>query len=635
MEHYLHIVFRRIKLLPIFIIILFNYNLFAEGTKELMPTSGSFGNLEIYDMKRPFAAYYNTDPYNRLYFHISSTSETVYFGFRHIEKTGINNSKTRFRIKNPAGTIVYASTNIPTKPGNGYIESYTQAVAGPIISGVPAAGYSPFAFTPATTGDFYIEFNTDTTQGTYHLDYFDLTVVSSSGAKLPGRLWSYNWDISTRSFDNGFDAKMYVLSDDGYVTEVNFNGILAYGFTIACNNTGPGNTPGGNNENRKSVAGNHTRPQYKIFLNNPDIIAYPSGELPFIVDNLMLADTPFYKEPVIFTVNINQPGIVQLIIDIDGNPGYQPGTEDVVIVENVNAGLDTIIWDEKDGFGNYVLGNVTVTATSSFACGTTHLPLYDPETHKNGYIVTRIRPSTGQCQLYWDDSNFEGGTVNIDGSLSTGHSWAYFFGDVRTMNTWWLGYELDILNSFSFMMRNRDVLPVEFIKFNATYNENRVDVSWETASETNNDYFSVEKSVDGLSYISIGNVDGAGNSNMLKAYQYADNNPLQGVSYYRIKQTDFNGDFAYSPIRVVNVSNKQNIISIAPNPVLRGESIQIKGLNSLEYTVSFYHISGKKIEEIIVKGEDFISIDNLFYSGFYYVVISSLDETFKYKLLVQ
>ncbi|HQI46160.1 MAG TPA: T9SS type A sorting domain-containing protein [Bacteroidales bacterium] len=635
MEHYLHIVFRRIKLLPIFIIILFNYNLFAEGTKELMPTSGSFGNLEIYDMKRPFAAYYNTDPYNRLYFHISSTSETVYFGFRHIVKTGINNSKTRFRIKNPAGTIVYASTSIPTSAGKGYIENYTQAVAGPKISGVPANGYSPFSYTPTTTGDFYIEFNTDTTQGTYHLDYFDLTVVSSSGAKLPGRLWSYNWDISTRSFDNGFDAKMYVLSDDGYVTEVNFNGILAYGFTIACNNTGPGNTPGGNNENRKSVAGNHTRPQYKIFLNNPDENAYPSGELPFIVDNLMLADTPFYKEPVIFTVNINQPGIVQLIIDIDGNPGYQPGTEDVVIVENVNAGLDTIIWDEKDGFGNYVLGNVTVTATSSFACGTTHLPLYDPETHENGYIVTRIRPSTGQCQLYWDDSNFEGGTVNIDGSLSTGHSWAYFFGDVRTMNTWWLGYELAILNSFDFMLRNRDVLPVEFIKFNATYNENRVDVSWETASETNNDYFSVEKSVDGLSFISIGNVDGAGNSNMPETYQYADNNPLQGVSYYRIKQTDFNGDFAYSPIRVVNVTNKTNNISIAPNPVLRGESIQIKGLNSLEYTVSFYHISGKKVEEIIVKGEDFIPIDNLFYSGFYYVVVSSLDETFKYKLLVQ
>ena len=520
-------------------------NVIAEGTKQLMPTSSSYGNLQIYDMKRPFAAYYNTDPNNRLYFHISSTTEKVYFGFKHKSQSGINNSTSQFRIKDPSGNIVYASTNIPTS-GNGYISSYSKAVAGPMINGSPSGGYSPLSLTPATTGDYYMEFQTDTSQGTYHIDYFDLTVVNSSNTPILGRLWSYCWDLSTRSFDNGFTGNMYVLTDDGFVSQVNFNGIEPYGFTVACNSTGPGNSPNGNNENRKSIAGNHTRPQFKVFLNNPDINCYPSGVLPVVVQNLNVVGSPVYGEPVLFTVNISQPGVVQIILDINGVDGYQPNTNDLILVEAVHAGLDSIIWNGKDGFGNYVTGNTKVLVTSSFASGTTHLPLYDPETHPNGYIVNRIRPSSGQCDLFWDDSNFSDGTVNIDGSLTTGHSWAYNFGNERTMNTWWNGYQLDVLNDFDFNINF--ALPVEIINFNATSDNDHIDLTWSTASENNNDYFTIEKSNDGINFESLANIDGAGNSNTLINYSYIDKNPFEGLNYYRLKQTDFNGNFIYSNV---------------------------------------------------------------------------------------
>ena len=129
--------------------------------------------------------------------------------------------------------------------------------------------------------------------------------------------------MSTLSYAAGYYGNMYVLTDDGYVSQVNFNGFEPYGFTISCNSTGPGNLPGGNNENRKSIAVDSTRPQYKIFLNNPDINAYPSGTIPSVIQNLTVVGTPTYGQPVLFTVNVSQAGIVQIELDINGIPGYQ------------------------------------------------------------------------------------------------------------------------------------------------------------------------------------------------------------------------------------------------------------------------------------------------------------------------
>ena len=612
-------------------------NVNAEGTKELMPTSSNFGNLQVYDMKRPFAAYYNTDPNHRLYFHISNIGEKAYFGFRHIVQTGINNSTTQFRIKDSSGNVVYVSTNIPTtSTSTGYIGSYAAAVAGPKIGGIPVNGYKPFSFTPVTTGDFYMEFNTDTSKGTYHIDYFDLTVVNSSNQPIPGRLWSYAWDISTRSFSNGFNASMYIYTDDAFVSKINFNGIEAFGFVIACNSTGPGDLEGGNNENRISIEGNSTRPQFKIFLNDPDINAYPSGIIPAVIQNLTLIGTPVYGQPVLFTVNISQPGIVQIVLDINDSIGYQPNSEDVILVEPVHAGIDTIIWDEKDGFGNYVSGNTNVLLSSSFASGTTHLPLYDPETHPNGYIVNRIRPATGLCDLYWDDSNFSGGTVNIDGSIKTGHSWPYFFGDVRTMNTWWNGYTLPILNSFGFSIGN--TLPIDLLEFTATVKDKQIELEWATASETNCQYFVVEREkASDKSYEEVLKTNGSGNSNNILRYVAYDYSPILGPAFYRLKQIDFDGKFTYSDPVYVNFNFDKLSYAIYPNPVNsnNAEISIVQAENSITEIV-VYNEKGQEVysrsycsKDNCVLKLNFDSIEN----GIYILHVKSGDKEFKTKII--
>ena len=90
-------------------------------------------------------------------------------------------------------------------------------------------------------------------------------------------------------------------------------------------------------------------------------------------------------------------------------------------------------------------------------------------------------------------------------------------------------------------------LPIELINFTANCNGNQV-LSWSTASELNNDYFTVERSDDGISFRDIGQVNGAGTSSQQHNYSFIDPQPVSGIVYYRLKQTDFNGQTSVSKI---------------------------------------------------------------------------------------
>ncbi len=108
-------------------------------------------------------------------------------------------------------------------------------------------------------------------------------------------------------------------------------------------------------------------------------------------------------------------------------------------------------------------------------------------------------------------------------------------------------------------------LPVELLNFNALMSNRIVNLTWQTASEQNNDFFTVERSADGFDFEPILYKDGAGNSNTLLSYSDKDLQPLEGVSYYRLKQTDFDGAYEYSDIRVVSSATDAQIL-IYPNP---------------------------------------------------------------------
>ena len=111
-------------------------------------------------------------------------------------------------------------------------------------------------------------------------------------------------------------------------------------------------------------------------------------------------------------------------------------------------------------------------------------------------------------------------------------------------------------------------LPITLLNFDARLNKkNKVDLWWTTSSEINNDYFTVEKSRDGMNFEAIAIVDGAGNSTTYLDYAATDDHPYPGINYYRLRQTDFDGHFSFSEIKAVTLDGKTGFdIVLFPNP---------------------------------------------------------------------
>lgn len=128
-----------------------------------------------------------------------------------------------------------------------------------------------------------------------------------------------------------------------------------------------------------------------------------------------------------------------------------------------------------------------------------------------------------------------------------------------------------------------NALPVSLTSFTAAFAGKGVDVKWTTESEINNDYFTLERSSDNIHYSEIAQVDGSGNTTTSKNYSYTDQQALRGISYYRLKQTDFDGNYEYFPAVVVQNKNKGTFV-IYPNPA-SSSIIHLSGESTLENAV--------------------------------------------------
>ncbi|MEN9304577.1 MAG: hypothetical protein RL264_3006 [Bacteroidota bacterium] len=114
-------------------------------------------------------------------------------------------------------------------------------------------------------------------------------------------------------------------------------------------------------------------------------------------------------------------------------------------------------------------------------------------------------------------------------------------------------------------LTNANPLPVELLNFTAVAFGRKTKLDWQTASEHNNDYFTVERTFDGEHFEIVGTADGSGNSNQLLSYSLFDENPANGYNYYRLKQTDFDGTSKYSDLRSVYFG-PEAWVNVYPNP---------------------------------------------------------------------
>lgn len=143
-----------------------------------------------------------------------------------------------------------------------------------------------------------------------------------------------------------------------------------------------------------------------------------------------------------------------------------------------------------------------------------------------------------------------------------------------------------------------NTLPIQLVFFEAIRNskDRRTDLCWRTKSESDNDFFTVQRSTDAQSWTRVCVKKGAGNSSGTLNYSAQDYEPFQGVIYYRLKQTDFNGDFAYSPI--VSVQNNINSeLNVYPNPAYQHEQVIIEFPEVItgDLLVQAFTVDGKEV----------------------------------------
>lgn len=191
----------------------------------------------------------------------------------------------------------------------------------------------------------------------------------------------------------------------------------------------------------------------------------------------------------------------------------------------------------------------------------------------------------------------------------------------------------------NFTLADFCALPIELLSFEAIAQENEtVHLTWTTASERNNDFFTLEKSVDGINFTPFATVPGAGNSEVVLDYEDFDLDPYSGISYYRLKQTDFDGLYTYSDIRTV-VFDELIFVNLYPNPTQGQLSLEIGTQHDDEAHLQISDLNGRIVFENDYQanaGVTTIQIDiSSFAAGVYTLHVSTSKENYIVKELMK
>ena len=113
-----------------------------------------------------------------------------------------------------------------------------------------------------------------------------------------------------------------------------------------------------------------------------------------------------------------------------------------------------------------------------------------------------------------------------------------------------------------------NLLPIELLAFEGKCEGTAVVLRWVTASETNNDHFTLERSADGISWETLAMLPGAGNSTVERYYSFNDNQPLPGIGFYRLTQTDFDGVYeVFDPIKVRSCETLHDLTAVVTGSI--------------------------------------------------------------------
>jgi len=178
----------------------------------------------------------------------------------------------------------------------------------------------------------------------------------------------------------------------------------------------------------------------------------------------------------------------------------------------------------------------------------------------------------------------------------------------------------------TFITTSSIILPIDLLSFTGQCNNNNILLAWTTASETNNKYFTVERSENGADWNVIGTVKSIGNSAITQNYSFTTGGSNDKVSYFRLKQTDLDGNFKYSNvIAVVNGNQDLTTVSIYPNPT-NGRSLfgRINLKANAAYSIVIFDAFGKLVSRSESNQPEFtVNFPQILPSGVYYARFTS------------
>lgn len=163
-------------------------------------------------------------------------------------------------------------------------------------------------------------------------------------------------------------------------------------------------------------------------------------------------------------------------------------------------------------------------------------------------------------------------------------------------------------------------LPIELESISAKVTSDQIEFIWVTKSETNNDFFTLEYSYNGIDFLELANIEGSGTTSFEQTYSYTGKvHNLGYILYYRLKQTDFNGNFTYSEIKTISIINLENNIIIKPN------SIEIHIENNEFNSIEMYNQNMQKVTLQLIDTNTF-DTSNLT-RGVYFITVNTVNGT--------
>jgi len=292
--------------------------------------------------------------------------------------------------------------------------------------------------------------------------------------------------------------------------------------------------------------------------------------------------------------------------------------------------------DAREGFAVYVkINNGPWTPIGSFsATGDMKWTWLTAPTNAGscGSLVTFPNPFVYNVPVGTTIAQFKIISIGLNSSSGCGTFASAI--TAETSSNYDRGDEGFFIDDVCFQTYNPCTLPILLNEFSAKYFDSKVILNWTTLTEVNNDYFTVERSRDGVSFEIVGTIKGMGSTLKKQNYTFTDHEPyLEDVSYYRLKNTDYNGSYAFS--KLVSVRRELALdLEVYPNPSQTGEFFLITDYFS--DTSNFYEIfdySGKKVMEQKLEGNKTKVNISMFARGLYMIKLTMNGQTVSKKLM--